>query len=112
LTLYCGGALTIKSGARAIVDGPNLSRLSFVNLGTQDVTFQDNSSAQGVVLSPQGRLHLGAGFQFYGAAVADRLSMQSSADFHQDTNITSGNDPVVLGGDGVVTPDAWGRVVQ
>ena len=79
------------------MDGPNLSRAQFINLGTSLVSLQGTgTSVQGVVLSPNAKVQMTAGCQFYGSLFGQSVSITSASGLHEDRNITKGPDPVML----------------
>jgi hypothetical protein len=134
VTIYCEGSFNVNSGstvevltnssltiyftqgmnvnANAIIDGANLSRSKFVNLGTSSVNMNSGSSVTGAIISPNGDVNINASGVVYGAIVAKDLSINSSGLFHQDVHITNGTDPVVVGGTSAPRPVSWTRIVN
>ncbi len=103
LKIYHRGALTIDGAATCNIDGANLSRMQFINLGSSAVTIDAGSTMEGVILSPNGPVTVQNGSVFCGAAVSSGLSIYSGADFHQDLNITTGKDAVTQSAGGGYT---------
>jgi cytoskeletal protein CcmA (bactofilin family) len=135
VTIYCEGSFNVNSGstvevltnssltiyftqgmsvnANAIVDGANLSRSKFVNLGTSSVNMNSGSSLTGAIVSPNGDVNINNSGVVYGAIVAKDLSINSSGVFHQDVHISNGTDPVILnGGSTAPVPVSWTRIVN
>jgi Tfp pilus assembly protein PilX len=95
LKLYFKNGLQIKSGATSFVDGPALSRLQFLNLGTSPVVLDAvGTSANCVIVSPNAPVQMSSNAELFGAVIAQSLEMTSGAKVHQDTAITNGSDKV------------------
>jgi hypothetical protein len=107
LKLYFKNGLNIRDGASVVVDGANLSRMQFINLGTAGVTL-DNTSAQGVIMSPNAPVQMTNGFQFYGAILDQSISISGGSGLHEDKNVTTGPDRVLQPGISVYKT-SWGR---
>ncbi len=95
LKLYHKGGLTVWGNADCVVNGANLSRLQFINLGTANVVL-DSAVVEGVILSPNAGVLIDDYSQFYGAVMAKSISVTDGSDVHQDVNISSGKDPVLI----------------
>lgn len=110
LSLFFTGGLTISSGAITVVNGQNMSRLKFLNLGTTPVVLEDVSSAEGVIFSPKAAIQMSGGFQLYGALAAKSLSITTGAKLHEDKRVTTGTDPATVPTS--ATWDSYKRFVQ
>ncbi|MCY2928655.1 MAG: hypothetical protein NTV86_04015 [Planctomycetota bacterium] len=113
LKFYFNNTLTLNGGMANKVNGANLSRMQFLNLGTGAVSLGGGGALTGVILSPNGTVTMNGGFQLYGAMVAKSLSVTNGAAFHEDKRITGGADPVTTGS-GSAKPRAtgWSQVVN
>jgi hypothetical protein len=96
LKVYCKGTLTMSTGADNKVIGPNLTRLTFYNVGTNTAKLNTGGSLQGVLISPNADVQATTGFRLYGAVLAKNLSLGTGTAFHEDTKITSGADAINL----------------
>ncbi len=96
LKVYCKGTLTMSTGVDSKVIGPNLTRLTFYNVGTSTAKLSTGGSLQGVLISPNADVQATTGFRLYGAVLAKSLSLGTGTAFHEDTKITSGADAVNL----------------
>lgn len=107
LSVYHTGQLQIKSGAINTIDGSDMSRLKFLNAGTSQVQIQDNSSTQGMIISPNASVLMHAGFQLYGAIQAQSITIQdNNTALHEDLHLSGG------GSSSSPTPDSWNRIVN
>ena len=94
LTLYHKGSLLIENYSANIVDGQNLSRLKFVNLGSCPVTCQDYSATMGVIMSPCADVTYKGNCHHFGVCIGRSMTMCDSSQFHEDSRITNQTDPV------------------
>ena len=110
LVLYHKGCLLIENCSANIVDGQNLSRLRFINLGTNSVTCQDYTVNMGVIYSPCGPVKFCGWCHHFGVCICGSLNICNYAQFHQDTRITGQTDPVSVSVP--LKPSTWVRSVQ
>jgi len=113
LKFYFNSTLTLDGGMANKVNGANLSRMQFLNLGTGAVTLGGGGALTGAILSPNGTVTMNGGSQMYGAVVAKSLSITNGAAFHEDKRMTTGTDPITTGA-GSTKPKAtaWTQVVN
>jgi hypothetical protein len=102
LKVYCSGAMTLNGGTASsqYVDGLNLDRLTYYNVGTTAVTLTNGASMYGVLISPNAPVSMTGGFSMCGAVIAKSLTIDNGSFFHEDVRITSGTNPVALSGTG------------
>ncbi len=110
LTLYHKGSLLIENCSANIVDGQNLSRLMFINLGANPVTCQDYTVTMGVIYSPCAPVTYKGWCHHFGVCVCGSATMCNYAQFHQDLRITNQTNPVSVSVP--LKPSTWVRSVQ
>jgi len=116
LTIYVKGTSTMSGGTR--IDGPNLSNIKLMNLGTGLVDITGSSQFQGVIMSPNGAVTIENGAAAFGAVMAKQISILGGSQFHQDLRISTCVDRVTIpgatgtGGPSKPQADSWNRVVN
>ena len=83
-----------------MVQGPGLSRMRIVSLGTHRIKIWDGSKMEGLIVAPTADVIVESGASVCGAIIAKNVTIRGGAAFHEDKNITDtdGTDPPFLGG--------------
>ena len=92
LTLYVDDVCTFQDQVFANMNTADHTRFTIYNLGTQPVLIQNQSEVYAQVISPNGRLEVQDGGDFYGEVIAESVHLQNQGGLH-----IAGNVPTLCG---------------
>ncbi|MCI0365557.1 MAG: fibro-slime domain-containing protein [Phycisphaerales bacterium] len=105
LKLYFSGSCMLDNHIKANLNG-SPSRLTIINLGTQEIFMNNNAQVCATIITPFAPLHMTENANFYGTFIGESVILENSSGFHNDSSPNP--PPAICGGPLSDTPGTAG----
>ncbi len=87
LTVYTAGNIEISGAGLFNQIAPHQLQIWGTSTNRQEIRFQGSGKMSGVIYAPNADIFLPGGTDFYGAVVANNITMEGSGSFHYDESL-------------------------